>query len=150
MYRTEDSYEFYFYREISQTGIKELDEFWRDFGLEEGYSISPLQDKFIEGETSVHCILNSTYGEFKKVLLPIYMAFGDYDASITIAGDSDDLTMEVSASLANGNIDYSLECYENYGEKSREEFCGERNLKFNGKVETNIEEFVRALSSESS
>ena len=148
MYRTEDVYEFSFSNEVTQEGITKLNGIWEKYGLDENY-FRFLAKGFEEGETSLSFYLHSTYGEFKFNLLAVYEAFGDYDVFIIFAGDTDDLTMEVKATFADGVIEYSVESYENYGEEPMNaSFSGEKNFEYKGKIETEIDKFVKSITAQ--
>jgi|TARA_Y100000294_G_scaffold134158_1_gene126749 hypothetical protein len=152
VYRTEDNYEFSFSNEVSQLGITELEKICENYSIQtgranSGATIDPTE--FREGETDLSFILNSTYSEFKKSLLAVYEAFGDYDVSIIFGGDTDDLTMEVRATFADGVIEYSLESYKNNGEEPTSvSFSGEKNFVYNGKIETEIDKFVKSITAQ--
>lgn len=150
MYRTEDNYEFSFSDEVSQERITELEIICENYSIHTGRATSGATidpKEFKEGETDFSFILHSTYGEFKKSLLAVYEALGDYDVSIIFSGDSDDLTMEVGATLADGVIEYSQESYKNYGEEpTSASFSGEKPFIYNGKIETEIDKFVKSLT----
>lgn len=150
MYRTEDIYEFSFSNEVSQEGITELEKICESYSIQtgrasSGATIDPTE--FEEGETSSSFYLDSTYGEFKKSLLAVYEAFGDYDVFIIFGGDTDDLTMEVRATFRDGAIEYSQENFEENGEVPTNINCiVEVNFEYIGNIETEIDKFVNSLT----